>query len=414
MKYKNTINSWIIGIAAGLIVIGLLIWGNYSYARQNPGGNDFLVHWVGTRALFTDGLSPYSDEVALQIQTMVYGREALPGEHELRVAYPLYSVVLFVPFAMIGDFTMARAVWMTFLELCLAGMALLGLKLVNSKPKPIYLGVTLIFTFFWYYSLRALINGNAIIVITLLLICVFLAMKNKADELAGVLLAFATIKPQVVFLIVLFILYYAWMRGRRKLILWFFITLILSSVTAMLLVPDWIVQNLREIVRFSSYNPPGTPTAIMETWWGAIGRRLGTVISMGVFVMLGLEWWIARKADFRHFLWVACLTLAAGQWIGIYADPGNFLVIYPALLFVFAVWEKRSPKTGPLVSMAFMGVIMVLIWVLFLVTLEHSYQPVQSPIMLFPLPAIGIILLYWIRWWTLRPNLWADKILDIE
>lgn len=414
MNYKRAVYTWLVGIVAGLVVIGLMVWGNYRYAQQNPGGNDFLVHWVGTRALFTDGLSPYSDEVALRIQTLAYGRAALPGEHELRVAYPLYSVVLFFPFALIRDFTLARAVWMTFLELCLTAIAILGMRLVGTKPKPLYLGVTLLFTFFWYNSLRALINGNAIIVVTLLLIGVFLAIKNRADELAGVLLAFATLKPQVVFLIVLLILYYVWMRGRRKVILWFFITLILSSVTAMLLVPDWIVQNVREIVRFASYNPPGTPTAILESYWGAIGHRIGITLSVGVFVILGLEWWIARKGDFRHFLWVACLTLTAGQWIGIYADPGNFLVIYPALLFVFAVWEKRAPKTGPIVSMVFMGLIMILIWVIFLVTLEHSYQPVQSPIMMFPLPAIGIILLYWVRWWTLRPNLWSDKILAVE
>jgi len=40
---------------AVIIVIALLVGlslANYYFVQQNPGGNDFLVHWVGTRALF--------------------------------------------------------------------------------------------------------------------------------------------------------------------------------------------------------------------------------------------------------------------------------------------------------------------------------------------------------------------------
>ena len=100
-------------VLVGLVAVAGITWGNYNYARQNPGGNDFLVHWMGSRAIVKDGISPYSDEVATRIQTFAYGRPAQPGEHELRVAYPLYSVIIFAPFALIDDFAIARAAWMT-------------------------------------------------------------------------------------------------------------------------------------------------------------------------------------------------------------------------------------------------------------------------------------------------------------
>jgi hypothetical protein len=98
-----------------LIVVGVLAaltWGNYRFTQQNPGGNDFLVHWMGTRTFLREGISPYSDEVALRIQTFAYGHPASGEEHELRVAYPLYSIVVFLPFALIPDFALARALWM--------------------------------------------------------------------------------------------------------------------------------------------------------------------------------------------------------------------------------------------------------------------------------------------------------------
>jgi len=77
----------------------------FNYASLNPGGNDFLVHWMGTRSYITEGISPYSDEVALRIQNMVYGRPALPGEHELRVAIRCIRRHSFLPFAFNRDFT---------------------------------------------------------------------------------------------------------------------------------------------------------------------------------------------------------------------------------------------------------------------------------------------------------------------
>jgi hypothetical protein len=83
-------------------ILALLTWGNYQYVRQNPGGNDFLPRWLGTRLLVFQGLSPYSDETALEIQKMAYGRPVRAGEDEMRMAYPLYSIVLFLPYAIIG------------------------------------------------------------------------------------------------------------------------------------------------------------------------------------------------------------------------------------------------------------------------------------------------------------------------
>ncbi len=72
---------------SGMIV--LLGWGNLKFVQQNPGGNDFLVNWMGTQSLVKENLSPYSDTVTTRIQREVYGRPALVGqEEEMRVTAP--------------------------------------------------------------------------------------------------------------------------------------------------------------------------------------------------------------------------------------------------------------------------------------------------------------------------------------
>ena len=73
---KRTTRNGFLSIVGLIIFVAILGRANYRFAVQNPGGNDFLVHWLGTRSFITEGISPYSDEVALRIQMLVYGHPA--------------------------------------------------------------------------------------------------------------------------------------------------------------------------------------------------------------------------------------------------------------------------------------------------------------------------------------------------
>jgi len=72
----------------------------------------------------------------------------------------------------------------------------------------------LLFSLFWYHALRALILGNAVILVALLITAGLLAVRNNEDELAGVLFGFATIKPQVVLVLLVFI--FLWSLNQRR------------------------------------------------------------------------------------------------------------------------------------------------------------------------------------------------------
>jgi len=378
---------------------------NYGFAAQNPGGNDFLVHWVGTRQLLIEGNSPYSDETAARIQTMAYGRPARPGEHELRVAYPLYSGVLFTPFALIGDFTLARALWMTLLETALIGMAFICLRMMNWRIHGWILAVYLIFALLWYHAVRPLINGNAVILVALFIAGALEAIRHGRDEFAGVLLAFSTIKPQLVVLIIPFILFWSITVQRWKILIWLLITLVILSVSAMIFVIDWPLQNLVEVLRYPGYNPPGTPGAAFSTWWPVLGSRLGWGLTIVLGIVLGIEWYLVRGKDYRWFLWTACLTLIISQWIGIQTDPGNFIVLFIPLVLIMATWEVRwGVKKGQIVALVMMIMLFVGVWGIFLATIDYGDQPQQAPIMFFPLPLFILVGLYWVRWWAIKPS----------
>lgn len=409
-RRKSSNLAWIGAILLALAVLGGVGYANYRYAIQNPGGTDFLVHWVGTKSLIEDGISPYSDETALQIQEMVYGRPAVAGEHELRVAYPLYSIIIFLPFAFVDDFNIARAAWMTLLEISLVLMSLLCLRIMRWRPGLVVLAVFFLFSITWYHAVRPLINGNAVILVALMLTGVILAIRARHEELAGVLLAFSTIKPQVVILITVYILIWAIARRRWKIVGWFFATLAILSASVALLVPDWILQNIREVLRYPGYNPPGTPGAAFAEWLPGIGQRLGYALSAMVGLILLTEWFIHRKAENRAFLWTVSLTLVLSQWSGIQTDPGNFIVVFPALVLLMKGLQDRWSAGGGWVNVILMLVLLVGLWGIFLVTLGPGDSPQQSSVMFFPLISVLLLGLYWIRWWaTHPPATWIDQ-----
>jgi hypothetical protein len=403
----KTITRYIVVTAVILAGIGSLVgltWINYRYSIQNPGGSDFLIRWVGTREFLMTGQSPYSEETTLKIQEYFYERAARPGEDQVLFIYPFYSIFIFAPFALIPDYPVARAVWMTTLEVGILLLAMVGISLSRWKPAPIGLGFLLVFSILNYYSIRPLINANISVLIGLFIFGAILAIRAEQDSWAGFLLAFATIKPQIVALVILFILIWA-ISERRYVILWSFLgyLALLFAITSML-IPDWTWQNLRQFVAYPGYADPGTPGEFFINWVPGVGKKLGWALTIVLIATLIWEWRSASDKNFRWFLWTAYLTLAATALIGIPTATENYVVMLPAVILVFAAWDQEWGVFGKVLIVLSYIVLLFGVWWLFLATLKVANQPMQSPIMFFPLPVFLLIGLYWIRWWVLRPE----------
>jgi len=303
------------------------------------------------------GESPYGDESALQIQTITYGRPALPGEHELRVAYPLYSTLIFAPFALIKNYTLARAAWMTFLEICLIVLAVVSMRLFRWKPAAGSFAVYILFSLLWYKAVRGIINGNAVIFVALLIALSLWAIQARREALAGIFLALMTIKPHVVLLYLVFVLLWAASRRRWKLIGWTMGSLGALVLAEMAFIPDWILQNLAEVLRYPGYNPAGTAGAALKEMLPNWGLFFSIGLTLTVTVLLLYKWYAAWGREQAAFLWAACLTLVLSQLIGIQTDPGNFIILFAPMVYIFAAWQHRWGKRGEWGAVALMGIL---------------------------------------------------------
>ncbi len=388
-------------ILIAVIVIAGLTWVNTQFSKNNPGGNDFLAHYVGTRSLILEGKSPYSDEVALEIQQRVFGRPAEPGEIEHRVVYPLYSILFFAPFALIKDYAIARVAWMTMMEITLLITGYLALQMTNWKPKILVLALLSQFSVLWYHGFRAVINGNAVIVVAFFIAATLYALYNHNYQVAGIFLALSTIKPNLVILFIFFVLIWCLYQKKIQVVIWFLGSMLVLTLGAMIIIPDWINQNLQEILRYPGYNPPGSVGEVIALWLPGFEWVIRWGIGIGLSTILGVEIWAAKKGSYERFLWTACLTLTISQWIGIATDPGNFVILFIPLILVLSRLEERWKRQAAVLIPVILGVLFFGLWGLFLLTLSFDYQPMQSSLMFFPIPGFLMIGLYWIKWWVI-------------
>ena len=409
IRKNRMLSIGIVLIISAAFLVGL-IWVNVQFSRNNPGGNDFLAHYVGTRALIFEGKSPYSEEVALEIQRRVFGRPAEPGEIEHRVVYPLYSIIIFAPFALIKEYAIARVAWMTVIEISLLATGFLALRITKWKPKLIILILYYQFAVLWYHGFRAVINGNAVILVGLFITGSLYALLQENEEAAGILLALSTIKPNLSLLYISFVLLWCVYQKRFRIILWFFGGMLFLILGGMVLIPDWILQNIWEILRYPGYNPPVSIGEVL----GLVFPGIASIIRWGIGIVLGLllgyEVWAARKKKADWFIWTACLTLTISQWIGIATDPGNFVILFTPFVLILARLEERWKDQSRYLTPVILGTTFFGLWFLFIATINFEYQPMQSSIMFFPFPGMILVGLYWIKWWVVGggSTLWQE------
>jgi len=390
-------------ILAVIVVLFGLTWANYRYAVQEPGGNDFVPYWVGTRLFWLLGQSPYSPETSLEIQGMIFGRPSQPGEDQHRFVYPFYMMAIAGPFAIIGDYNLARAAWMTFLELSIFGLATVSVSLARWKLSKYMLVILFVFTAFWYHGFRPVINGNAAVFCALLVAAAFLMIREERDVLAGILLALATIKPQALVLLAVYVLIWAASRQRWTIIWSFLGSLGLLVVLSSLLSPDWLVGNIRQILAYPGYTLPGSPGAIFADWAPAIGKQLGWVVTALATGWLIWEWRRGFGVDFGGFLWTAYLTLLLTNLVGIRTATENYILLYPALVLVLATWDQQEGRVGRWLVVASYLLLFFGLWGLFLATIQRGDQTVQSPVMFLPLPIFLLLGMVSIRNRVIHP-----------
>jgi hypothetical protein len=255
-----------VALSLGLIVLVLLVGYTWLFhdvfASRVPGANDFFSRWAGAHLYLTKGWDPYGEETSLWIQEAIWGHPAGPNEDPSLFAYPFYTVFVIAPYALIPTYDWAQAAWQVTLQVVVLATLFLLLRYHRWQPTPWMLGALVLWTIFFYPTARSLILGQlGLVVFGLTALAAWLLFRaeppnSMSDAWAGVLLAITTVKPQMQFLVIPFIVLWALRQRRWWVIGGLGLTLIVLVGASFILLPAWVGEWLAQVSLYPSYTPP--------------------------------------------------------------------------------------------------------------------------------------------------------------
>jgi hypothetical protein len=383
-----------------LIIFFILIFINYLISKNLLGGEDFFIRWASFRNLFFKGIDPYSQDAINSLGNSAQLLPILSGKIQYHFLDPLFSLFFFFPFGIFSDFFIARALWMTVCEVVLLLSSDCILKIINwdigKRDKTGFI----LFSIFLYYSLFALLKGSVVII----LFYVFLLAVNTVFERkyisAGILFSILTIKLSMFILPVLVLIFYSLRKEKGFAIAWIFISLMVLSAGAYLLIPNWPVSFLREIIQNANLSGLAIPGILMTYWMNNVNPIIWNgiaVLFLGIFIFET----ILSDCDRQRLLWELCLSLAISPFIFIQNNLSYFFMMLFPFGLVFQQWIKRDKNIG---SKIFVFSIILFSFILGLLGIvSNGIQTGRVSVLFYFLPVFYVLLnLYWIRGWLIN------------
>ncbi len=304
-----------------------------AYGRPRGNLSDLYLHWVGARELLLNGRDPYGPDVTREIQQGYYGRPldpARPGDpRDQRFAYPVYVAFYLAPTIHLPFEIVRKGFFWVLFGLTVATIPL-WLRVLRWSA-PLWAQASLIV--FTIGSLTVM-QGLKLQQMTLLvaaLVAIALALLASGRPIAaGIALALATIKPQLVWLLLFWLMVWTladWRRRYRCAASFLFTMAILCAASEWYL-PHWIPRFLQAMREYPTYTDAvSTLDKLLPAPWGWVARAL----AVAAMVYIG---WKNRQSSANTAAFAATVSLALAVTIIVIPSYSlyNQVMLLPALL----------------------------------------------------------------------------------
>ena len=328
-------------------------------AHDRPRGNlsDLYPRWLGARELLLHHRNPYGSDITAEIQKGYYGRELDPSrtndpKDQQGFAYPAYVVFLLSPLVTLPfDFVQTAFYW--FLALWSAISIEFWLRCLRWRLPRMTLGACVALTLGSFAAVQGIKLQQLSLLVAGLLAACCAAMSGGWLFLGGALLALATIKPQLAWPLVVWILAWAasdW-RSRRRFIFGFVLIMTLLLVGSEIILPGWWKLFAGAVDQYRRYTQNQSVVEVMldQVFALSAGATPGRVGAEVVSVLSGLVCavvvWKKRFAEACSvdFGRATALVLAFTVLVVPMFAPYNQLLLVPAILVL--VRERAASTT---------------------------------------------------------------------
>ncbi|HQA68644.1 MAG TPA: glycosyltransferase family 87 protein [Aggregatilineales bacterium] len=379
----------------GVVLLGAYTWAFHEFIVTGPVdaiAMDFYARYEPTRLYLTEGLNPYSDEATQIVHRGIYGDDHVKLEPQHAFFYPMYTMLIIAPYTLLPAFSWAQAAWQVTLQVLLIASLLLTLDFLNWRPRLQVIILLGLWTFVLFPVTHSLVLGQfSVVTFFLTMLAIWLLFHGepsaRRDVLAGVCLAYSTIKPQMQFLIIPLLVLWA-LKARR----WHFIVSAALSMLALfgvsfLMLPTWLGEWVGQVFSYASYTPvlPPLLNILLEDFI-PLGPGAAWVLRVLLVGWLLVEWWrLLRDGDERRLGWALAFTLVMTQLLSPHASIYQYVVFLFALLLVL----QRLEAVHRLVMLGMMLALLIGDWSVFFATVDTEL----FDLLLFPLPLVTLLLL---------------------
>jgi hypothetical protein len=306
--------------------------------RPRGSFSDLYPRWLGARELLLHNRDPYSSEVTREIQAGYYGRPLDPTrpndpQDQQGFAYPVYVVFLLAPSIWL-PFSAVQIIFRVLLVSLIAASVLLWISALQWQISATGKLIAVALVLGSFPAVQAIkLQQLTVLVCTLLAGCAALIV-NRRLGLAGVLLAFATIKPQLALAFAGWLVVWAvgdW-RSRQRLVWSFLVTLGGLIIAGEILLSGWIGRFRGAAAAYLKYAGSSSLLDMALTpVWGRVAAGL-------VIVVVTYMCWSWRRAMEKSelFRWNMAIVLSTILVVIPKFSPYNQLLLIPALLLLAA------------------------------------------------------------------------------
>jgi hypothetical protein len=300
--------------------------------------DDFIRYWASGR-LNLQGENPYDLQQIMQLQDEA--GDILSGTTKSIVLNPPWAISLLMPFGSL-NYLIGRLAWLIFSILLVLLSSQLLWSIYSTMPKQRWVAMLVVFLFAPTISMLEVGQIAAFILIGIVGFLYF-TTSVRNDWLAGVSLAIIAIKPQIVLLFWLALLFWVIQQRRWLIPISAFITILSLTLIAVVFNPHILQQYLRMIQTYqiSDWANPTIGSYLRYFW-------LGTDKFWPQFLpsVLGGVWFIYYW--FRHHTawnWKTELPiiLLVSQLTSPYSWTYDQVILIPAIL-VAVIWMTADWK----------------------------------------------------------------------
>jgi len=307
-------------------------------AHDHPRGNlsDLYPRWLGARELLLHGRDPYRPDITSEIQRGYYGRAIDPSragdpQDQQAFAYPIYIIFLLAPVVNL-PFSEVSKGFFWFLWIISACSVLMWLRALRWKARKSTVAILLVLSLSSFQFIQGVKLEQFTLLIAALVAACTLLLVNEKFGVAGVVLGFATIKPQLVMPLVAWLTLWSVSDWRhRKAFVWGFLATVgILFAAGEWVLPGWPKEFLRAVVAYRQY------THAASLLDGLTNAKWGPVLA-AVFVLMtaAVCWRLRHESDQSpRFVFVLALVLAVTLLVIPTVSTYNQVLLLPAVFIL--------------------------------------------------------------------------------